>query len=77
MAEQLTFTDEDVRNLKLLGEFLKVKGKFTVDIPDVVDFYKLLVWYNNHTIKVNDHIMELKRVITEPKPEETAAKAEE
>jgi hypothetical protein len=61
-----TFRDEDVKNLKGFLEFVRDKASFKVDLEECLMVNKYVAFMQGHIRKVNDHVMELVRVIETP-----------
>lgn len=64
-----SFTKEDKDNAVKFGKILIDRVKMEMTIPQLIEFHKLLVWYNSLTLKIEEHILELVKVTEEPKPE--------
>jgi len=57
------FSEDDVKKLKEFGFFLNQKAIFNdMSIPDSVKLINHLQFYNQLALKIEDHILELKKV---------------
>lgn len=65
--KQLTFSREDADFMEAFGKFIAQKARMDLTVPEVIQFHKYLVQYNQLTRKIDSHIMELIRVV-EPEP---------
>lgn len=75
MSELIKFTKQDVDSLKQLGALLVAKARFSdLSIPEAVNLNRLLQAYNQITIKVEDHILEVLKVTPEVEEEPAPAK---
>lgn len=61
-TKQITFTEDDVSQMRLFGQFLQSFAKFNVSIPEAIQLHKFLVFYNSITSKIENHIMEVKSI---------------
>lgn len=58
------FTDKDVERLTSFLNFVAKKGKFELDVKEVIDFYGLLAWAQKDLIKkMKDNILEVIDVV--------------
>lgn len=64
---QNSFTDEDVKKAKEFAAMLS-KAELQLPLDQYPRVYGMLVWFQQATKKMEDHVMELKRII-EPPPE--------
>ena len=74
---QLTFTEEDVKNLKTFLEFLRDHASFKVDLEEALRLGKYVAFMHAHMRKVNDHVMELVKVHEAPPAEAKSKKAKD
>lgn len=60
MNQGKSFTEEDVTKIVKFNNFIAKHAKFTVDTAELVEYYKLLGWFQSTlTTKVKDHIFEV------------------
>lgn len=67
---QLTFTEEEMKNLKGLMEFIRDKSRFNLSMDEAVQLYRYAVFMQSHIKKVNDHIMEFRGMVQADSVEE-------
>jgi hypothetical protein len=60
---QLTFRDEDVKNLRNFLEFVRDHATFKMDMEDSILLGRYVAWMQQHIKRVHDHVMELVQVI--------------
>jgi hypothetical protein len=60
---QLTFSEEEVKNLKGLMEFIRDKTRFNISMDEAVQLYRYAMFMQSHIKKVNDHIMEFRGMV--------------
>lgn len=59
----MSFMEEDVKKLQEFGLFLNQRAKFNdMSITDSVKLISHLQFYNNLAQKVQDHILEIKKI---------------
>lgn len=64
------FNDKDIENFVKLLNFVSDKGKFEVNVSEVISFYKLLAWAQTDLKKkLEANVFEITRVVEAPKPE--------
>ena len=65
-----SFTEEDKEKVIEFLNMIAKKAKFEMDTTEVIQYFKLLSFMQSSILpKINDHILEVKRVV-EAKPEE-------
>jgi hypothetical protein len=62
------FCEEDVKNIRAFAQFIADKAKFELDWAEAVQLTKYRAFVAELAQKVDDHIIELKKVTEEPKP---------
>lgn len=61
------FTKEDVQQALKFGDLIARHATFTVNVPQLIEVSRALVWFNSFPKKIEDHVMELLAV---KKPED-------
>lgn len=61
------FSKEDVLNMQGFAKFISEKGKFNLDWAESIQLAKYSGFITEIIKKINDHIIELERVIEPPK----------
>ena len=62
-SPQMTFTEQDVQQIKAFGSFLLSKASFNLSINDAMQLGRYVHFMNQLTSKMEAHIMEVKRII--------------
>lgn len=71
----LTFTQEEVDNMKSFAKFIAEKAKFDgLDWADAVQLARFNGFVVSHIKKMQDHIMELTRIVEQTQPEKSGEK---
>lgn len=60
------FLSEDVQKARAFGEFIGRFASWSFGTNDAIALTKHLAWYNTMVAKVEDHVMELQKVIQAP-----------
>ena len=68
------FLSEDVQKARAFGEFIGRFATWTLGTNDAIALTKHLAWYNTMVTKVEDHVMELQKVIQAPNTESKSKK---
>ena len=68
------FLSEDVQKARAFGEFIGRFATWTFGTNDAIALTKHLAWYNTMVTKVEDHVMELQKVIQAPNTESKSKK---
>jgi len=53
------FTKEDVQQAMKFGDLIARHATFTVNVPQLIEMSRGLVWFNSLPKKIEDHVMEL------------------
>lgn len=64
-----SFKERDKDNLVDLLNFLGTKARFDLTTQEVIKFFGLLAWAQKELVpKIDQHILEVKRVVPAPEP---------
>lgn len=64
-----SFKERDKENLIDLLNFLGEKARFDLNTKEVIKFFGLLAWAQKELVpKVDQHILEVKRIVQAPQP---------
>ena len=67
------FTEQDSELCMKFGKFIGEHAKFNLSVPQLLEFHKMLVWYNSLMKKVDAHVMEVKSIRKMEKEEPKAS----
>ena len=62
----MTFTELEMEELLAFYNFIVAKSTMTLTIPEASRLHTMLVKFKAHLDKVNDNILELKKIIPAP-----------
>lgn len=65
-SSQITFTEDEVKQARLFGDFINKRATFSLDVNGAIDLYKHLVAFNQLIQKIDAHILEVKKVMQQP-----------
>ena len=75
MLDRNKFSEKDSENLVKLLNFVAQKGKFTLDVKEVIELYGLMAWAQQELkAKIEANILEVKS-IKEPEKKSGGRKA--
>ena len=67
------FLTEDLQKCMAFGEFIHKHAKWELTTADAVSLNRHFAWYNSLVKKVEEHILELQKVIKAPESSEKKA----
>lgn len=74
--QQLTFTQEEIDNMKGFAKFVAEKARFSdLDWADAVQLARFNGFVVAHIRKMQDHVMELSRIVEPVEETESASKS--
>jgi len=69
------FSEDDVKFLDSFGDFLMKHMRADMSIPEAIQLNKLLAQYNGLRKKVQDHLLEVRKIHTPETPSTDESKA--
>ncbi len=61
------FLSEDVQKAVAFGDFISKYAKWDVSTSDALQLNRHFIWYNSVVKKIEEHVLELQKVIELPK----------